>query len=159
DWLYPDELDDCLRREALADELERLLDGRDYRPILMVGPRLVGKTALVHEYVRRKVARRKAPFRNRGNVWLLAPARMVPGMSQVGQGENRLLAILKEARKRRHVLYFDDLLGLFLAGQSASSSLSMAQVLKPYLERREVRFLAEMTPEALRVLRERDRGF
>jgi DNA polymerase III delta prime subunit len=32
-------------------------------------------------------------------------------------------------------------------------------VLKPYLDRRDVRFLGEITPEALRVLRERDRPF
>ena len=35
----------------------------------------------------------------------------------------------------------------------------MADVLKPYLERRAFRVLAEMTPEAFRVLQERDRGF
>ena len=80
-------------------------------------------------------------------------------MSYVGQWEARLLAILKHAKKRQHVLYFDDPIGLFLAGISASSTLSAAQVLKPYLERRDVRVVAEITPEALRVLRERDRSF
>src|SRR5205085_11230876 len=73
--------------------------------------------------------------------------------------EGRLLAILKHAKKRDHVLYFDDLVGLFLAGVSASSSLNAATVLKPYLERRDVRVLGEITTEGLRVLQERDRGF
>jgi Holliday junction resolvasome RuvABC ATP-dependent DNA helicase subunit len=80
-------------------------------------------------------------------------------MSYVGQWEARLLAILKHAKKRHHVLYFDDLIGLFLAGISASSTLSAAQVVKPYLERREIRVVGEITPEALRVLQERDRSF
>ena len=37
------------------------------------------------------------------------------GMSYVGQWENRLLAILREAKRRNRVLYFDDLLGIFAA--------------------------------------------
>lgn len=158
DWLYPDELDRVILRDAELDELTRLLTSEEQRPVLLVGPRQVGKTAILHEHVWRRVAQRGSAFRDRGNVWLLAPSRLISGMSFVGQWENRLLAILKEARRRRHLLYFDDLIGLFLAGQSACSSLSVADVLKPYLERREVRVLGEITPEALRVLRERERG-
>jgi len=148
-----------LCRDAELAELTRLLDAADCRPVLLLGPRLVGKTALLHEYVFRKVLGQRSKFRARRNVWLLAPARLISGMSYVGQWENRLLAILKEARRRQHLLYFDDLLGLFLAGQSGSSDLSAADVLKPYLERRDVRVLGEITPEAFRVLREKDRGF
>jgi ATP-dependent Clp protease ATP-binding subunit ClpA len=159
DWQYPDDLDRVHLRDREATELTRLLDSGERRPVLLVGPRQVGKTALIHEYVFRTVRRRSSPFLDRRNTWLVAPARLISGMSYVGQWENRMLAILKEARKREHLLYFDDLLGLFLAGQSSGSSLSVADVLKPYLERRDVRVVAEVTPEALRVLRERDRGF
>jgi ATP-dependent Clp protease ATP-binding subunit ClpA len=159
DWQYPDDLDRVILRDAEVEELTRLLDSQERRPVLIVGPRQVGKTALLHEYVWRKVSGRRSAFLDRGNVWLLAPARLISGMSYVGQWENRLLAILKEARRRRHILYFDDLIGLFLAGQSACSSLSVADVLKPYLERRTVQVVGEITPEALQALRERDRGF
>ncbi|HKI33955.1 MAG TPA: AAA family ATPase [Gemmataceae bacterium] len=159
DWQYPDELDRIVLRDAELAELTQMLDSGEHRPLLLVGPRQVGKTALIHEFVYRRVCARRSAFRDRGNVWLLAPARLISGMSYVGQWENRLLAILKETRRRRHILYFDDLLGLFLAGQSGCSTLSVADVLKPYLERREVQVLGEITPEALRVLRERDRGF
>ncbi len=159
DWLYPDELDRVKLRETEAAELDRLLKEDERRPVLLVGPRQVGKTALVHEYVYRQVSQRVSPFLDRKNVWLLSPARLISGMCYVGQWENRLLAILKEARRRDHVLYFDDLLGLFLAGKTGQSSLSVADVLKQYLERREARVVAEITPEGLRVLREQDRGF
>jgi ATP-dependent Clp protease ATP-binding subunit ClpA len=159
DWQYPDELDRVHCRDREAAELTRLLDAGERRPVLVVGPRQVGKTALIHEYVFRTVRLRASPFLDRRNAWLIAPARLISGMSYVGQWENRVLAILKEASKREHLLYFDDLLGLFFAGQASGSSLSVADVLKPYLERRDVRVVAEITPEALRVLRERDRGF
>jgi len=158
-FLYPDDLDRAVLREAEVSELHALLTAKDRRPVLLVGPRQSGKTAIVHEVVWRTVDARKQKYAARNNVWLIAPPRLISGMSYVGQWENRLLAILKEAHERDHVLYFDDLPGLFFAGQSAGSDLSVADVLKPRLEKRECRVVAEITPEALRVIRERDRSF
>ena len=85
--------------------------------------------------------------------------RLISGMSYLGEWENRVLAILDHARSKDHVLFFDDLPGLFSAGTSSASSLNVAQVLKPTLEKRAVRVLGEITPEAWRVLCERDRAF
>ena len=56
-------------------------------------------------------------------------------------------------------LYFDDLLGLYSAGVSSDSRLCMAEVLKPHVQQRRFRLLAELTPEALSALQQRDRGF
>src|SRR5262249_60754346 len=81
DWLYPDELDRVTLREPEMKEFTRLLDDGESRPVLLIGPRQVGKTALIHEYVYRKVAERHSPYRDRENVWLLAPRRLIAGMS------------------------------------------------------------------------------
>jgi len=159
DHLYPDALDRVLLREQQVQELYKLLRSLDRRPVLILGSPLVGKTALLHEYVSRVTAARKKQHTNRNNVWLLSPQRLISGMSFVGQWEERLLAILKVARRKQHILYFDDFLGLYLAGQTGNSDLSVAHVLKPYVERREIRMVVEMTPEQFRVLREKDRGF
>lgn len=157
-WLSPLELSPAIGREREVGELERRLTASERRPVLLLGQRLSGKTAVVQEYVSQITRRRKHAAATKQNVWHLAPQRLIAGMSFVGQWESRLLAILRYARKKDLVLYFDDFLGLFQAGQSRDSSLNMATVLKPYLERRDCRILAEMTPEAWRVLRERDRG-
>jgi ATP-dependent Clp protease ATP-binding subunit ClpA len=159
DYLYPDDLDRVLLRDQEADELSRLLQASDRRPVLLLGPSLVGKTALLHEVVYRSWLLRRDKHMVRNLTFLLAPQRLISGMSYVGQWENRLLAILKEARKKNHLLFFDDFLGLYHAGVTSQSDLNVAHVLKPYVERRDVRLVAEMTPEAFRVLRERDRGF
>ncbi|MFO0798409.1 MAG: AAA family ATPase [Gemmataceae bacterium] len=159
DWLYPDELDRAVLRDPEVAELARLLAAPDRRPVLLVGPRQVGKTAVVHECVYGRVTERTHVHVQRGNVWLVSPQRLISGMSYVGQWEGRLLAILRHARKRDHVLLFDDLIGLFQAGVTSQGNLSAANLLKPHLEDRAVRVLGEITPEGLRVLRERDRGF
>ncbi|MCC6464867.1 MAG: ATP-dependent Clp protease ATP-binding subunit, partial [Planctomycetes bacterium] len=156
--LYPEALVRAVQRDAEVADLTRLLAAADRRPLLLLGPSGAGKTAVLHEHVRRTMEpgqRRSAPQQ----VWQVAPQRLISGMSYVGQWENRLHAILAEVRRRDHVLYFDDFLGLFRAGQSAGSRLSVAQVLRPFAERREVRVLAEMTPQAFRVLAEQDRGW
>ena len=157
--LYPDDLQRAVLREEEVEELDRLLSEREQRPILLLGRRGVGKTAVIHEQIRRAMSQGKLRHGDRGQTWLISPQRLISGMSYAGQWESRLHLILAETRKRRHLLLFDDLVGLFRAGQTSGSDLSLAQVIKPAIERREVRVLAEMTPEALRVFRELDRGF
>jgi len=164
--LYPDDLDHAINREAEVDEISTLLSDSDQRPVLVIGKRLVGKTAVIHEFVRRRMDRRRTSEATMpsvadlaGDVWLISPQRLISGMSYLGQWEGRLLAILKESQRKHHTLYFDDVIGLFYAGRTSSSQLSVAQVLKPYLERRDVRVIAESTPEAFRVLQELDRSF
>lgn len=158
-YLYPDDLDRVLLRDREVQELNRLLKGDDKRPVLIVGRRQVGKTALVHEYVFQHVRALSNPHRDKQAVWLLSPQRLISGMQYVGQWESRLHAILKHAAQRDLVLYFDDVIGLFQAGQTSQSSLSVAAVLKSSMERRAVRVLPEITPEAFRVLCEKDRAF
>ena len=45
----------------------------------------------------------------------------------------------QEARRKDHVLYFDELLGLYQAGISRDSQLCAADVLRNFVLRREVR--------------------
>lgn len=158
DWQYPDGLSRAFLREREIDELKRVLTDERRRPVALVGPLQVGKTAIIHEHVRRVIQKRGGRSKDR-QFWNLAPQRLISGMSCVGQWEERVLAILKEARKRKHVLYFDDFLGLYQAGVSASSDLNVATMLKPHVEQHDVSILVEMTPENFRVLQELDRGF
>jgi ATP-dependent Clp protease ATP-binding subunit ClpC len=159
DLLYPDDLERAVGRENEIAELSKLLQSTDKRPVVIIGNKQVGKTSLLHEFTFRKVESRKNNRPDEKQVWLISPQRLISGMSFVGQWENRLIAILKESAKQNHLLYFDDLLGLFLAGVSASADLNVAQVMKPYIERRDIRVVAEITPETWRILQEKDRSF
>lgn len=161
DSLFPEQLDRVIGRDDEVTELTSLLERPDNRPVLMVGPRNVGKTAIVHEHVWRRLSKikKQAKKRGRNQVWSLAPQRLIAGMKYVGQWEQRLLAIIKYAQEHDHILFFDDLVGLYRAGVTGQSDLSVAHVLKPYVERRELRVLGEITPESLRVFQELDRGF
>lgn len=157
DWLYPDDLDRCVGRPREVERLVTLLEAPDRRPVLLVGERLAGKTCVVHEATFQRLKRAGKPT-ERG-AWLLSPQRLISGMSFVGQWEDRVLSILRTAAERDHILYFDDLPGLLRAGITREARLSVADLLKPAMERREVRVLGEITPHALAILREKDRAF
>lgn len=159
DWRYPHDLQRAILREEEVEQLSRALADPTPRPILVVGPAGVGKTCLIHEVVWRRVAAKKRPQSEKGTTWQLAPQRLISGMSVVGAWEERVLAILRHARKNNLVLSFDDLLGLYEAGKTGQSSLCVADLLREQLAREPARILAEATPEELRVLRELDRGF
>jgi ATP-dependent Clp protease ATP-binding subunit ClpC len=155
---YPDGLSRAVLRDSEVQELLQLTARKDNRPLLLLGSSGVGKTSVIHETVYRMVAER-GYIGVRENVWLISPQRLISGMMFVGQWESRLHAILAECRRRNHILYFDDLVGLFRAGISASGKLSVGHVLKPQVEQRQVRVIAEATPEVFRALQEIDRSF
>lgn len=156
--LFPAELDRAFYRENELAKLNVGLSATDRRPLMIVGHSKVGKTSLIHEAVYQRMSNNKTRNGNKNHIWLVSPQRLISGMSYVGQWETRLLAILKHMDRLDHALYIDDILGMYQAGKTSQSALSVAHVLKPYIERRDVRVLVEATPEELRKLRELDRS-
>ncbi len=148
----------ALGRESIVDEVDRLLQRDDRQGVLLIGPPAVGKSAIIKECVQRRAARYHHRRDQKPQVWWLSPQRLISGMSYLGQWEQRWLAILRESSKRDHILYFDDLVGLFTAGRTRDSSLSAADVLRGFLAEHPLRILAETTAEQLAVLRRRDRA-
>ncbi len=108
--MYPDDLAHAIHRDEEVAELTKFSSAGDLRPVLLVGKRSVGKTAVIHEFVRRRLDRRRSSEKTMhvepgtgvtdltGEVWLISPQRLISGMSYLGQWEGRLLAILKRQR-------------------------------------------------------------
>ncbi len=161
DWDYPDGLQRALKRDKLVEEISALWKQSDRRSLMLVGPRKSGKTAILHECIFRRRSDPNLRLRYYVNetTWHIEPQRLIAGMSYVGQWEERLIAILEWCKQHKLRLHIDDVLGLFQAGVSSDSNLCLADVMKPFLERRDVSVIAEITPEALRILKERDRSF
>ncbi len=156
---FPKELQRAVYRDEEVAALENWYETpREFRrPLVLVGPHQVGKTGILHEFLFRRLERR-GPQGDR-QLWLLNPQRLISGMAYVGQWEQRLLAILKHMRHRRHLLYMDEVLGFFSAGRSSQSDLTLGHLLKVEMQERPLDVIAEATPEMWRRLKERDRGF
>lgn len=154
-WLDADDLTDPIGVEPDVRHLVQLLDVGDRRGVVIVGPSGSGRTARIEGAVLQRAKRRRAA--THGLVWHLSPARIISGMSYLGQWQERVLAILRHAHHFDHVLYFDDFLGLYEAGKTRDSAMCVADTLRAQLDVRPVRILAEMSNEAWSILRERDR--
>lgn len=152
------DFDVVIGREKFIHEIDRMLKREDRQGVMIVGQPSSGKSAIFRECVKRRTDRFRDAKGNRPQVWWLAPQRLISGMSYLGQWEQRWLAILREATRRDHVLYFDDLVTFFSAGRTRDSSLSAADVLRSYLSEHRVRIVVEATPEELAILRRRDRA-
>jgi ATP-dependent Clp protease ATP-binding subunit ClpA len=153
-----DEDEKLFEFESIANQVARLLQSPSRRGIALIGPSGVGKTAILNEVVRRRNASTAARLRQRDQVWLISPGRVISRMSYLGQWEQRWNAILREASKKDHVLYFDDPIGLYTAGITTDSNLCLADVLKSFLAEHPLRIVCELTAEALSILRRRDRA-
>lgn len=166
---YPDELMQAVLREEWVAELTELLYQETPGCIALVGPSGCGKTAVLHETLRRHIA--ATGKRDLGRVqkmWHMDPLRVISGMSIVGQWQRRTEAIvsylterLKEAysiEKPDH-LVCDNMVALFRIGKSSQNSLTLADALRPHLERRAFTLIAEATPEEWQKVQEYDRRF
>jgi ATP-dependent Clp protease ATP-binding subunit ClpC len=143
---------ELLGRQAQLEQLSALMVDEPRVSVALIGPRQVGKSYLTLSLVAGRRSRRSGQF------WLIEPGRLVAGMSLVGQWESRWNKILRHMRARNHVLVISDLVGFLSAGISRDSSLNAAQLLKTFLERAQLRVIAELTSEAWHLVRQRDRG-
>ncbi|MDG2126314.1 MAG: AAA family ATPase, partial [Verrucomicrobiales bacterium] len=116
------------------------------------GPSGVGKTAVVHELVRRKSEHSLSArtfFRSSGS-------RIVAGMCGFGMWQDRCRQIVRDAPPRKAVLHLGSLLELMQVGQSSASSESIASFLRPFLVRGQLVVVAECTHEQLAVIEKRE---
>lgn len=165
--LYPDNLHVAHRRDELVDGLTGKLFTRGSAPIVLLGPRKVGKTAILHESVKRYLrSREKDTHHLSDHVWYLDPTRLIAGMSIVGAWQRRLESIIQYLIKpledhpdRQDILYVDNVVALFRVGKSAQNDMTMSDVLKPYLQQRKLQLVVESTVEAWDLVAEADRGF
>ncbi len=139
-----DTLDRAFGRDALVDELVGALLGDGGVGLVLVGPSGVGKTAIVHEVVRRLTARNQAAGVRR-DVWRIDGARFIAGQSHVGQWEARAAGLITELSATGDVLFADDLASLVYAGRTRTASTNLGQYLVPSLERGELTLLGECT--------------
>jgi ATP-dependent Clp protease ATP-binding subunit ClpA len=132
-------LDDLVARLAEA------LTGRDPRSALLIGPSGVGKTAALHELVRRRAALGlgRTPF------WATSGARLVAGMSGFGMWQERCQRLWREASSKRAVLHLGSLMELLDVGKSEHQQQGLAAFLRPYFARGDLLAVVECSPEQL----------
>jgi ATP-dependent Clp protease ATP-binding subunit ClpC len=167
---YPYGLKRASLREEQVKKLSPLIFGSTMTAVVLVGPPGCGRTTLLQETFFRYLQEQDThsyPKSQIATIWQLDPNRVIAGMSIVGMWQRRFEAILeyfikghpKRSVKARPRLFVDNLVALFRVGKSAQNSLTLSDVLKPYLEQQAFTFIAETSFEEWNVVMETDRRF
>ncbi|MEK8015367.1 MAG: AAA family ATPase [Candidatus Parabeggiatoa sp.] len=165
---YPNQLQRATLRESVVDRLSKLIFGSSMTAIVIIGRPGCGRTTVLQEtFYRYLQEQENHPHSAAATIWHLDPNRVIAGMSIVGMWQRRFESILeyiikgkpKSLANARPRLFIDNLIALFRIGKSAQDSLTLSDVLKPYLEQRALTFIAEASPEEWNVVMETDRRF
>lgn len=164
---YLDNLKRAYYQDDLVKQLSQLFFKKENIPVVLVGKEGTGKHTVIEEVIYRYMENRpgNADFWKRHYVWHINPNRIIAGMSIVGHWEKRFEAILNYAikpvgrEKYPDILLIDNPVALLRIGKSGSGSLALSNVLKPYLEKRQLQLVLIATPEEWKILQEGDRSF
>ncbi|NVB85728.1 MAG: AAA family ATPase, partial [Kofleriaceae bacterium] len=115
-------------RSPYRERLAYLLGGQRPRSAAVIGPPGAGKTMLIHQWIADRLVEDGYPIHKNldrcFHVWRLSGKRLIAGMSYLGQWEERCLAVLDEARKKKGILWLEDLHLFGRLGQSRQSERS-----------------------------------
>ena len=153
-------LDPVIGRDDEVRRVIRILSRRTKNNPILVGEPGVGKTAIV-EGLAQRVAKGDVPTNLRGNrVIALDMGALVAGAKYRGEFEERLKAVLKEAKDARgKVVMFIDEMHLVLGAGKTDGAMDAANLLKPMLARGELRCIGATTIAEYRQHIEKDAAF
>ncbi len=169
--LFPFALQRAYCVDDLVEKLANLLFGKPHAAIAIVGPGGCGKTSMIHEALRRYLKTMKdigdtIKGKKLSKIYFFDPNRVISGMSVVGMWQQRMEAIIqyiirirKTTSEDADILYTDNPIGLFRIGCSSQNNMTLSNSLKPYIEKRQLNFIIEATPEEWRIVAESDRRF
>lgn len=164
---YPDNLNRAYYQDDLVEKLYDLIFKKENIPVVLVAKEGTGRHTIIEEVVFRYMDKKSgmSEYWKRHYVWHINPNRIIAGMSIVGHWEKRFEAILNYVAKPQaredypDKIIIDNPVALLRIGKSASGSLTLSNVLKPYLEKRILQLVLIATPEEWKIMQESDRGF
>lgn len=164
--LYPTELNRAFHQEERVQQLYQLMYQPAQTPIALIGPEGVGKHTVVQEAVwRYESGYYEVPKGRHQRLWHIDPTRLIAGMSIVGMWQKRLEAITAFIRQpaepngKSDKMLIDNPVALLRIGKSAQNDMTLSDVLRPYLEKRQLHLIIIATPEEWKTLQEKGRRF
>ena len=148
-------LNDCLQdhnpligREAELERTIQVLCRKEKNNPLHVGEPGVGKTSLAYGLAARIEAREVPERLLDCRIYELDLGTLLAGAQYRGDFEKRLKTIMEGVRNEGHaIIYIDEIHNLIGAGRTGDGSMDASNMLKPYLESGDIRFIGSTTYE------------
>jgi len=126
--------------QAIVEHLDR------QRSVLVVGPSGAGKTSIIHGVARAFAARGTQAVYEFSTIGLLS------GTRYIGEWQTKVTRIANAAASSRSILFLSDIWNLPRTGRTSSNDNNLLDALKPFLDNKRLRLLAEASPEVLRAM-------
>ncbi|MEM8907003.1 MAG: ATP-dependent Clp protease ATP-binding subunit, partial [Bacteroidota bacterium] len=168
---FPAELKRAYFREELIERLYQNIYQEENTPLVLIGRDGVGKHTLIHEVVWKYLSehQHKSTEQSTTKIWHIDPTRIIAGMSVVGWWQKRFEAIIRYVQDRVRLvsnqpgqadkILIDNPVAMLRIGKSSQNSMTLSDVLKPYLEKRQLQLIVIATPEEWKIIQEKDRRF
>lgn len=153
------DLDPVVGREKQIARMVTILSRRLKNNPILIGEPGVGKTAIVEGLAQRIVNEDVPAHLLDKRIVLLDVPSMIAGTKYRGEFEQRLKAVLDEAKRDKHIILFIDELHLIVGAGAAEGSLDAANILKPGLARGDIRMIGATTLDEYRKHIEKDAAF
>jgi len=144
-----DQKNPLIGRESELERTIQVLCRRDKNNPLHIGEPGVGKTALVYGLAAR-INNGEVPERLQGSrIYMLDLGTMLAGTQYRGDFEKRIKQVMDGISEEspNNIVYIDEIHNLVGAGAVGESSMDASNMLKPYLERGDLRFIGSTTYE------------
>ncbi len=173
--------DDAPTLEAVGEPLHRRLDKKDAprafersaevttllnyladeweRSVLLVGPPGVGKTAIVYDAVGRMISGKAPEVLHEAGVWQISGGRLMAGMRFLGQWQERVIEVIREAQRTGAILFADNLVELLEASGNEKYAEGIPGLLLPHIISGELVLITEARPEQLAHIEQRQPSF
>lgn len=146
------------REQDLQQALE-ILACQSKKNVLILGEPGVGKTAMVQELAYRIAAGKVSPRLQERRLLRVNMGPLLAGAKFRGQFEERLLHLLREARKMNAILFFDDIHQIVAGSGSKAGAVEASHFIKPALLNDEIQVIGATSFEDFRNSVEKDSSF
>lgn len=138
-------------RQAELERTIQVLCRKDKNNPLHVGEPGVGKTSLVYGLADR-INKGEVPERiSHCRIYSMDMGTMLAGTQYRGDFEQRIKKVMEGARKEGNaIIYMDEMHNIVGAGRSSDGSIDASNMLKPYLESGDIRFIGSTTYDELK---------
>lgn len=143
-----DQVNPLIGREEELERTMLILCRREKNNPLHIGEPGVGKTAITYGLARRlEEGRVPEPLRG-AKIFSLDLGSLLAGTQYRGDFEQRFKKVMDGiSRQEKPIIYIDEIHNIVGAGSVGSGTLDISNMLKPYLERGQIRFIGATTYE------------
>lgn len=146
-------------REQEILQMQEILACQSKKNVLVLGDPGVGKTALIQELAYRVISGKVSPRLLGKKLVRVNMGALLAGAKFRGQFEERLMQLIREAKKMNSILFIDDIHQIASGSANKASSMEASHFLKPALINDEVQVIGATNFEEFRNSLEKDNSF